>query len=157
MRSSNLNGLLYRARQVDRLTAQFEAPAGQARHIEQVIEEAGHLVHLPLDDTATLGQLNIARIHAAHPSVAVCSDTGTCTKPNETAPFQMDREADFVFSVAIAHLLLQLKFLPGDGERLLGFPVVGLSLPLINVVRSHSGTRLSLPGPRASLLRTASG
>jgi len=32
-----------------------------------------------------------------------------------------------------------------------------VSLPLIDVVHSHSFTRLSLTGPRASLLRTSSG
>ena len=32
-----------------------------------------------------------------------------------------------------------------------------LALPLIDVVHRHSITRLSLPGPRASFLRTSSG
>ena len=35
--------------------------------------------------------------------------------------------------------------------------VLTMSLPLIDVVHSHSVTRLSLTGPRASLLRTSSG
>jgi transposase len=36
-------------------------------------------------------------------------------------------------------------------------PFAALTLPSFDVVHSHSVTRLSLPGPRASLLRTSSG
>ena len=44
-----------------------------------------------------------------------------------------------------------------DRLRALGVEFTQVTLPSFDVVHSHSVTRLSLPGPRASLLRTSSG
>ena len=51
------------------------------------------------------------------------------------------------FVLALASTLVQEVWLGG----------VSLTLPLIDVVHSHSITRLVLAGPRASVPRTASG
>ena len=67
--------------------------------------------------------------------------------------------ADYYAANRFADVFARLKRAPEslaeDIRRVSG--VAQVTLPSFDVVHSHSVTRLSLPGPRASLLRTSSG
>ena len=67
--------------------------------------------------------------------------------------------ADIVAFARSRHILCQGRGSAANSVicYCIGVTEVDLTLPLIDVVHSHSVTRLSLPGPRASFPRTSSG